>query len=36
MELDFDTVSHSTLLEKLVAHGFNRRTLRWVKKQLNG
>ncbi|GAB0184593.1 hypothetical protein GRJ2_000924600 [Grus japonensis] len=28
----FDIVSHSILLEKLVAHGLDRCTLRWVKK----
>ena len=27
----FDTVSHSILLEKLVAHGLDRYTLCWVK-----
>ncbi|XP_019330511.1 PREDICTED: RNA-directed DNA polymerase from mobile element jockey-like [Aptenodytes forsteri] len=32
----FDTVSHSILLEKLVAHGLDRRTLRWVKNWLDG
>ncbi|GAB0203637.1 hypothetical protein GRJ2_002829300 [Grus japonensis] len=30
----FDTVSHSILLEKLVAHGLDRCTLRWVKNWL--
>jgi len=38
--LDFskasDTVSHCILLEKLVAHGFDRCTLHWVKNWLNG
>ncbi|KAK4825652.1 hypothetical protein QYF61_001475 [Mycteria americana] len=32
----FDTVSHSILLEKLAAHGLDRRTLRWVKNWLDG
>ena len=32
----FDTVSHSILLEKLVAHGLDRCTLRWVKNSLDG
>ncbi|GAB0176255.1 mitochondrial enolase superfamily member 1 [Grus japonensis] len=32
----FDTVSHSVLLEKLAAHGLNRRTLHWVKNWLGG
>ncbi|GAB0177394.1 mitochondrial enolase superfamily member 1 [Grus japonensis] len=32
----FDTVSHSILLEKLAAHGFDRGTLRWVKNWLEG
>ncbi|KAK4823429.1 LOW QUALITY PROTEIN: hypothetical protein QYF61_002115 [Mycteria americana] len=32
----FDTVSHNILLEKLVAHGLDRCTLRWVKNWLNG
>jgi len=32
----FDTVSHSILLEKLVAHGLDRCTLCWVQKWLNG
>ncbi|MCQ4187521.1 hypothetical protein FK515_28445, partial [Klebsiella pneumoniae] len=32
----FDTVSHSILLEKLVAHGLDRCTLRWVKNWLDG
>ncbi|GAB0195155.1 mitochondrial enolase superfamily member 1 [Grus japonensis] len=32
----FDTVSHSILLEKLAAHGLNRRTLCWVKNWLDG
>ncbi|GAB0208571.1 mitochondrial enolase superfamily member 1 [Grus japonensis] len=32
----FDTVSHSILLEKLAAHGFDRLTLRWVKNWLDG
>ncbi|GAB0189046.1 hypothetical protein GRJ2_001369900 [Grus japonensis] len=32
----FDTVSHSILLEKLVAHGLDRCTLRWVKNWLEG
>jgi len=27
----FDTVSHSILLEKLAAHGFDGCTLRWIK-----
>ncbi|KAK4823108.1 hypothetical protein QYF61_025846 [Mycteria americana] len=31
-----DTVSHSILLEKLTAHGLDRRTLRWVKNWLDG
>ncbi|GAB0195776.1 hypothetical protein GRJ2_002042900 [Grus japonensis] len=32
----FDTVSHSILLEKLVAHGLDRCTLHWVKNWLEG
>ncbi|GAB0178363.1 hypothetical protein GRJ2_000301600 [Grus japonensis] len=32
----FDTVSHSTLLEKLAAHGLDGRTLHWVKNWLDG
>ena len=32
----FDTVPHSILLEKLAAQGLDRRTLRWVKKWLDG
>ncbi|NXO16641.1 RTJK polymerase, partial [Oriolus oriolus] len=32
----FDVVSHSTLLEKLAAHGLDRCTLRWVKNWLDG
>ncbi|KAK4827593.1 hypothetical protein QYF61_019495 [Mycteria americana] len=32
----FDTVSHSILLEKLAAHGFDGHTLRWVKNWLDG
>ncbi|GAB0208453.1 mitochondrial enolase superfamily member 1 [Grus japonensis] len=32
----FDTVSHSILLEKLVAHGLDRHTLCWVKNWLEG
>jgi len=32
----FDTVSHSILLEKLVAHGLDRSTLCWVKNWLYG
>ncbi|KAK4823090.1 hypothetical protein QYF61_025828 [Mycteria americana] len=32
----FDTVSHSILLEKLAAHGFDGWTLRWVKNWLDG
>ncbi|KAK4830685.1 LOW QUALITY PROTEIN: hypothetical protein QYF61_012854, partial [Mycteria americana] len=32
----FDTVSHSILLEKLAAHGFDGCTLRWVKNWLDG
>ncbi|KAK4817704.1 LOW QUALITY PROTEIN: hypothetical protein QYF61_026394 [Mycteria americana] len=32
----FDTVSHSILLEKLAAHGLDRRTLHWVENQLDG
>ncbi|GAB0202736.1 mitochondrial enolase superfamily member 1 [Grus japonensis] len=32
----FDTISHSILLEKLVAHGLDRCTLRWVKNWLEG
>ena len=32
----FGTVSHSTLLENLVAHGLDRCTLRWVKHWLDG
>jgi len=33
---DFDTVSHSILLRKLVAHGLDRCTLSWVKNCLDG
>jgi len=32
----FDTVSQSTLLEKLAAHGLEGHTLCWVKKWLSG
>jgi len=32
----FDTVSHCIILEKLVAHGSGRCTLRWVKNWLDG
>ncbi|KAK4813509.1 hypothetical protein QYF61_009235 [Mycteria americana] len=32
----FDSISHSILLEKLAAHGFDRRTLCWVKNCLDG
>jgi len=32
----FDTVSHSILLEKLVAYGLDRCILRWVKNWLDG
>ncbi|GAB0182404.1 oxygen-regulated protein 1 [Grus japonensis] len=32
----FDGISHSILLEKLAAHGLNRRTLCWVKNWLDG
>ncbi|RMC15818.1 hypothetical protein DUI87_08022 [Hirundo rustica rustica] len=32
----FDTVSHSTLLDKLAAHGLDRSTLRWVRNWLDG
>ncbi|GAB0203287.1 hypothetical protein GRJ2_002794300 [Grus japonensis] len=32
----FNTVSHSILLEKLVAHGLDRCTLHWVKNWLEG
>jgi len=32
----FDTVPHSTLLEKLAASGLDGHTLQWVKKWLNG
>ncbi|KAK4820811.1 LOW QUALITY PROTEIN: hypothetical protein QYF61_007205 [Mycteria americana] len=32
----FDTVSHRILLEKMVAHGLGRCTLRWVKNWLDG
>jgi len=32
----FDTVSHSILVEKLAAHGFNGHTLHWVKHCLDG
>ncbi|KAF4803722.1 hypothetical protein TURU_013854 [Turdus rufiventris] len=34
--LDFDTISHSILLEKLAAHGLDRYTLCWVKNWLDG
>ena len=33
---DFDTISHSILLEKLAAHGFDELTLHWVKNWLDG
>ncbi|KAF4796463.1 hypothetical protein TURU_083985 [Turdus rufiventris] len=32
----FDTVSHSILLEKLAAHGFDRNTLCWIKNWMDG
>ncbi|TRZ25742.1 hypothetical protein HGM15179_001328 [Zosterops borbonicus] len=32
----FDTVSHSTLLDKLAAHGLDRSTLCWVRNWLDG
>ncbi|NXQ97791.1 RTJK polymerase, partial [Sagittarius serpentarius] len=32
----FDTISHSILLEKLAAHGLDKRTLCWVKNWLDG
>ncbi|GAB0179916.1 mitochondrial enolase superfamily member 1 [Grus japonensis] len=32
----FDTISHSILLEKLAAHGLDRRMLCWVKNWLDG
>ncbi|RMC15954.1 hypothetical protein DUI87_08161 [Hirundo rustica rustica] len=32
----FDTVSHSTLLDKLAARGLGRSTLRWVRNWLDG
>jgi len=32
----FDSVSHSILLEKLVAHGLDGHTLCWVKNWLDG
>jgi len=32
----FDTVSHSTLLQKLAAHGLDRYTLGWVRNWLEG
>ena len=32
----FDSVSHSTLLEKLAAHGLGRCSLFWVKNWLDG
>ena len=32
----FDTIFHSTLLEKLAAHGLDGCTLRWVKRWLGG
>ncbi|GAB0195095.1 mitochondrial enolase superfamily member 1 [Grus japonensis] len=32
----FDVVSHSILLEKLVAHGLDECTLRWIKNWLEG
>ncbi len=32
----FDTVSHSILLEKLMAHGLYRCILQWVKNWLDG
>ncbi|RMC17166.1 hypothetical protein DUI87_05743 [Hirundo rustica rustica] len=32
----FDTVSHSTLLDKLAARGLDRSTLRWVRNWLDG
>ncbi|PKU49324.1 rna-directed dna polymerase from mobile element jockey- hypothetical protein [Limosa lapponica baueri] len=36
MLFTFDTISHSLLLEKLVAHGLEGRMRRWVKKWLEG
>ncbi|RMC13076.1 hypothetical protein DUI87_10607 [Hirundo rustica rustica] len=32
----FDTVSHSSLLDKLAAHGLDRSTLHWVRNWLDG
>ena len=32
----FDTVSHSILLEKLVAHGLDRCAVHWVENWLDG
>ncbi|NXE39594.1 RTJK polymerase, partial [Ptilorrhoa leucosticta] len=32
----FDSISHSTLLGKLAAHGLDRSTLCWVKNWLDG
>ncbi|KAK4818493.1 hypothetical protein QYF61_014223 [Mycteria americana] len=32
----FDTISHGIFLEKLAAHGLNKRTLHWVKNWLDG
>ncbi|RMB93664.1 hypothetical protein DUI87_29893 [Hirundo rustica rustica] len=32
----FDTVSHSTLLDKLAAHGLDKSTLHWVRNWLDG
>jgi len=34
--LDFNTVSHSILLEKLAAHGLDGCTLCWIKNWLDG
>jgi len=34
--LDFETVPHSILLEKLAAHGQDGCTLHWIKNWLNG
>lgn len=33
---EFDTVSHSILLENLAAHGLDRRVLPWVQNCLDG
>lgn len=33
---DLDTISHSTLLQKLDVHGLDRCTLCWVKKWVDG